>query len=239
MGEDPGRVRVVGSPALDDALSTPPASDRELDSLGLDPGRPFLVIAQHPLSLEPGRGVRDLDETIGAVIASGAQALCVFPNLDAGGRRMIWSLERRPRKRVVVRANLDRRTFLGALRRCAAIVGNSSAGIIECSALKVPAINVGSRQAGRERGANVIDVPARRVEIRRALKKVLTDRKWRRAMRQARSPYGDGRSSARIVEAIKSVKDLESLFWKSAWPRPDGSRPGASGLSKRRSLGVR
>jgi UDP-N-acetylglucosamine 2-epimerase len=91
------------------------------------------------------------------------------------------------------------------LRGADAIIGNSSAGIIEAPALHIPAVNIGGRQEGRERGDNLIDVDYRRDAIRDAIEKALTDRAFREKVSRGGSPYGDGKAARRIVEILRSI----------------------------------
>src|SRR5690606_26747117 len=94
--------------------------------------------------------------------------------------------------------------FLSLLAGARAIVGNSSAGLIEAAVLKVPCVNIGPRQAGREKPANVVDCDYGEQNARRALKRAL-----RLDLRRMRHPYGDGRAGERIANRLATI-DLDA-----------------------------
>ena len=122
--------------------------------------------------------------------------LALDPNHDPGREGIVAALEARPHLRRV--AHLDRPAFIGLLRRARMIVGNSSAGLIECAALPVRCIDVGPRQGGRERPPHAIHVPDYAPSaIRRAL-----DRGRIEPVLPFRHPYGDGRAGPRIAELL-------------------------------------
>ena len=95
-----------------------------------------------------------------------------------------------------------------------AIVGNSSSALIEAPSFGLPAINVGSRQKGRERAQNVIDVPYSRIEIRDAINKALHDNEFREKVKLSGSPYGDGHASERIVKILLDINITPELLKK-------------------------
>jgi UDP-N-acetylglucosamine 2-epimerase len=99
------------------------------------------------------------------------------------------------------------------LREAAAVVGNSSSGLIETPAFGLPTVNIGDRQAGRTRGANVIDVPPVADAIRAGLRRAL-DPAFRAGLAGMKNPYGDGHAAERIVEVLKSVALDERLVAK-------------------------
>jgi UDP-N-acetylglucosamine 2-epimerase len=96
----------------------------------------------------------------------------------------------------------------------AAMVGNSSSGIIEAPSFALPVVNVGSRQAGRVRAANVIDVGYERAEIAQAIGRAMTP-EFRGSLHGLDNPYGDGRAAERIVTRLKSVALDERLICKA------------------------
>jgi UDP-N-acetylglucosamine 2-epimerase len=94
-----------------------------------------------------------------------------------------------------------------------ALVGNSSSGIIESTSLEVPAINIGIRQRGREHAANVIDVPAERAAIQRAIRRALSS-KFRQNIRGLKNPYGEGRASEIVPRVLTKAPLGEKLLFK-------------------------
>ncbi len=207
MGEDPSRVYVVGAPGLDQVLH---AAVTEPDILakkyGLDRKKPILLIVQHPVTLESERSGEQMRETMEAVLSLDSQNVIVYPNADAGGRKMIDVINEYahyPQMRIF--PNLPHDDFLGLMRISSALIGNSSSGIIEAPSFNLPVINIGTRQQGRERGANVIDVPYDRHEITAAAQRALFDKDFKAAVNSGKNPYGDGHSGNRIARILGEI----------------------------------
>jgi GDP/UDP-N,N'-diacetylbacillosamine 2-epimerase (hydrolysing) len=202
MGEEDWRVLVTGSPALDDLAelaSADAAPVRRL--LGLPEDGPYLLVLQHPQTRGGRDAAADMDATLRATAASGLPRVAILPNADAGSRAMIARLEAEPGIRSV--PSLPRPEFAVLLANAAALVGNSSAGLTEASLLRVPAVNVGTRQAGRLRGDNVVDAPPDADAILRAIQRVLQPAF--RAGLTAASPHGSGGAAEAIVRALATV----------------------------------
>ncbi len=194
LGERPEDVLVVGSPAIDGLRDLPMMSAREFDELGA----PEAIVLLHPIGRSDEDERRAAAATLQAV--SGLRTLALAPNHDPG-RNGVMAAIRDAGVRLL--DHLERAQFVGLLRRLAdrggALVGNSSAGLIEAAALSpaVPVVNVGDRQAGRERAGNVTDAPEDAGAIREAL------RRAREAPRGAAAhPYGTGRTGERVASAL-------------------------------------
>lgn len=198
MGEREDSIHLVGSPAIDDLASFAPFADARLSALDLDPARPFAVVLHHPSGLSDAIEYATMTAIIAAIDGSAFRSNVTYlaPNHDPGRAAVLRALGGRPWT-----AHLPRAEFIGLLRRAAVLVGNSSAGLIEAAALGLPAINIGPRQAGRERAGNVIDVAdATSESIAAAI---------RDAARRPRStvhPYGDGRAGERIAEILAVLR---------------------------------
>ncbi len=184
MGEDPDRVHVVGSPALDDLASFPALDDDAYEQLG----RPDIVLLLHPAGATAEQEQKLAERVLAACRAEG-RVLALHPNHDPGRHGILAAIEAAALPHV---AHLPRARFVGLLRRTGAIVGNSSAALIECAALGVPAVNVGPRQDGRERADNVIDVPdVEEADVRHAVRAALA-----RPQSPVRHPYGVASTNA-------------------------------------------
>ena len=99
-----------------------------------------------------------------------------------------------------IHRNLNRAQFLGLLRHAAVLVGNSSSGIIEAASFGTPVVDIGPRQAGRERSPNVTNVPFRPAAIRMALQLVWNSGRPRRC--RAANVYGGDGAGRRIAHAL-------------------------------------
>lgn len=217
MGEDEWRVHVVGSPALDVILNEPLIPAEQLtEKFGLDLSRPLILLVQHPLTTEVENAAGQMRETLRAIIEVGYPAIVVYPNSDAGGRRMIEVIKEYEKKYPFIKAlkSLPRREYLSLMKVASVLVGNSSSGIIDAPSLGLPAVNIGTRQEGRERGRNVIDVGHSKQEIIEAIKRALTDKEFLDEVKRCENPYGDGKASQRITEILSKVGTTPELIRK-------------------------
>ena len=212
LGEVATAVHVTGCPSID--LAGEVLADPALDfdpaeryggvggAIDLDAG--YLVVMQHPVTTEYEESRSQTWETLHAARDSGLQVLWFWPNVDAGADCTSNAIrtfreQERPRGFHFFK-NMAPEDFLRLLVNSRGLVGNSSVGIRECSFLGVPVVNIGSRQRGRERGANVVDVGYGRTEIALAI-----------AEQAARGPlkpdtvYGDGRSGQRVAEVLATA----------------------------------
>lgn len=214
MGEREDRVINTGCPSIDLAKSSltlpePDLSDivKRYGGVGADLNRDedYIVVMQHPVTSEHEAALDQIHQTISAVHESGMQALWFWPNPDAGSdgtsRGIRRFREHSPDNRIHFFKNMEPEVFLTVLRRARCIVGNSSVAIRECAFLGVPAVNIGSRQAKRQRGRNVIDTPHEGAQILYAIQTHL-----RRSDRFDEDHiYGAGDAGEQIADAIRQM----------------------------------
>jgi UDP-N-acetylglucosamine 2-epimerase (non-hydrolysing)/GDP/UDP-N,N'-diacetylbacillosamine 2-epimerase (hydrolysing) len=213
MGEEPWRVFNVGYPGLDLVAAGEYASPQEVyQRFGLDPQRPVLLFTQHSVSTEFDRAAEQVRPALAALEEAGrrwdCQVLITFPNDDAGGRRILSEIERLSRRNlpfVQVHHSVGRYYYYGILNVAKACLGNSSSGIKETPAFHCPCINIGSRQRGRLRGQNVIDVDYDTSEIVSAIERCLNDHEFRRKVLAASNPYGAGNAGPRIADTLATI----------------------------------
>lgn len=214
MGEYKDRVYVTGCPSIDIAAEVDKDSRLDFDpfekyggvggEMNLQDG--YVVVMQHPVTTEHEQAKRHVKETLHAVTGIGLPALWFWPNPDAGsdgtsrGIRSFREKNRDVTKSLHFFKNMSPTDFLKLLCNASCLVGNSSVGIRECSFLQVPVVNVGSRQSGRDRGANVIDVDYERTAIRAAIE---TQLKSGRPTRD--TIYGDGMAGPRIAKLLAEI----------------------------------
>lgn len=192
MGEEEGRIVVAGSPALDGLDAMPPLDDARYRALG----EPEIVVLVHPTGRANEEEARCTAMLLDACRSRG-RVLCLEPNFDPG-RDGICDAIRASGLPCV--AHLPRQEWIGLLRRIRVLVGNSSAGLLEAAALRLWTVNVGPRQAGRERARNVIDVPRWTPET--ILEGI--DRALASSLPLAGHPFGDGQSGPRVAAALAS-----------------------------------
>jgi UDP-hydrolysing UDP-N-acetyl-D-glucosamine 2-epimerase len=209
LGERPEHVHLVGCPRID-LVAEIVAQDgggigAEVFAEGVGPSfsldHPFLLVSQHPVTTEYGAGEDQIFETLEAATATALPAIVLWPNADAGSEDVArgmrkWREQGRAGHMHFFK-NLPIDVYVRLMRRAACLVGNSSSGIREGAYIGTAVVNVGTRQAGRERGHNVIDVAPDRDEIRLAIEKQISNGPY------GMDPiYGDGRAGERIAAIL-------------------------------------
>jgi UDP-hydrolysing UDP-N-acetyl-D-glucosamine 2-epimerase len=215
LGEEPWRVFTVGLPALDMIAAGMFAPPHEmLSGLGLNLDQPIVLFGQHSVTTEFAHAraqIRPSLEALRILAKDGYQVVVTFPNNDAGGQQIVEELDSlRGVEGVQIHKSLGRRRFHGLLNVMGrfgrgALVGNSSAGIKETPAFGCPVVNIGTRQQGRLRGSNVLDVGYDATAITRAIRRCVSDDGYRALCRTAANPYGAGDAGPRIVEVLATI----------------------------------
>lgn len=219
MGEDPSRIFIVGSPSIESILSIKYASKEEtFNKFQLDPQKNLILFVLHPLSTNPENAYNEMIVALESIIELSDQIVAIYPNVDPGSKSMIevlHSYELKYPKKIKTYLNLPYEDYLHLLKYCDVLVGNSSSGIIEAPSFHTPVINMGTRQNGRERAGNVIDVTFDQKEISNALLKALFDKGFIDSVKQCVSPYGEGKTSEIICSVLRDIRIDNSLLAKS------------------------
>lgn len=209
LGEDPAMVFNTGCPSIDLAadIARSPALDFDpLQKYGgvgrsVDLSRGYIVVMQHPVTSEYAQSRTQIEATLQAAARCGLPVLWFWPNVDAGSDGTSSGIrafrERNPDAPFHFFKNMAPHDFLRLLVNSRCLVGNSSVGIRECAFLGVPVVNIGSRQAGRERGRNTIDVGHDPAQILAAIERQAAHGPY------ASDPiYGDGRAGQKIADVL-------------------------------------
>jgi UDP-hydrolysing UDP-N-acetyl-D-glucosamine 2-epimerase len=216
MGEEPWRVSVSGAPTLDNLQTMRIPGCAEIgDRIGMDLAAGPLLVTFHPATLEYDLASAQMADLLAVLHASQLPVVFTMPNADTGGRVLRERIGEFVAKHPIARAveSLGTEHYFGLMRLARAMVGNSSSGIIEAPSFGLPVVNIGSRQRGRTRGANVIDVGVSQEEIARGLEHAL-DPVFREGLRGCPNPYGDGHAAERIVSRLASVHLGSDLITK-------------------------
>ena len=206
MGEEPWRVHRSGAPSLDHLrLSSLLTPDAMTSTLGLQVSRPTVLVSYHPVTIARDT-LHEADALFEALESVPDQIVFCYPNADAGSRALIERTRAFTACRGDVRVfvNLPAPTYWSLLRHSSVLVGNSSSGIMETPAFALPTVNVGMRQQGRERAANVLDAEPNAPAILAALARARSEA-FRASLEGMTNPYGDGHASDRIVEVLTGV----------------------------------
>ena len=211
MGEDPRTVHLTGCPAMDvvagSDLSLPPDLFQRYAGVGanIDPKKPYLVVLQHPVTTEYGKGFAQIGQTLEAISRIGMQAAWLWPNVDAGsddiskGLRMFR--EHHNPDFLHFYRNFSPEDYARLIYNCACLVGNSSSGLREGAFMGVPCVNIGTRQQGRERADNVTDADYDAGDIENAVRKQLKHGKYAPS-----AMFGDGTAGKRIADILATAK---------------------------------
>ncbi|MFK7961073.1 MAG: UDP-N-acetylglucosamine 2-epimerase [Phycisphaerales bacterium] len=233
MGEAAWRIHRTGAGSLDHLahpLAPSPAHAAMSATADGQDSAPYAVVAYHPVTLDetPDAGIDALLAAIEASIESrGIGVAICHSNADAGGRRIVATIRRwldrraidRPPARLFV--NLEPADYWGLLSGASLMVGNSSSGIMESPSLGLPAVDVGPRQAGRERAGNILHAAPDAAAMADAITRALTP-EFREVASAAVNPYGDGRAGPRIAEQLATIPIGTRVLRKPAIPAPEG-----------------
>lgn len=216
MGEDEWRVHTVGSPALDVILNLPLLSSEAIEEkFGLDLSRPLVLALQHPVTTQVKEAAGQMRVTLEAIAEMGYPTILIYPNSDAGGRSMIGEIKKYESHSFInTFKSLPRSEYLSLMNVASVMVGNSSSALIDAPSFGLPAVNIGIRQSGRERGMNVIDVGHNKRDIMKAMQKALTDQEFSSELSTCENPYGDGKAGPRIAEVLSKLRITPQLLQK-------------------------
>lgn len=214
MGESRQNVHNVGSTGLDRIRRMERMQRRSVfDAIGLKPRERNLLVTFHPATLDKQASVDQLDELLAALDTLGDDKGLVLtgPNADTEGRTMTQRIVAfaESRDNAAFCVSLGHHLYLNALAQVDAVIGNSSSGLYEAPSFGIPTVNIGDRQKGRLSAASVIDCAPERAAIVEALA-----RAFELDCSDVVNPYGDGESSARIVEVLKGIDDPTALIRK-------------------------
>jgi len=216
MGEEDWRVYKVGSPGLDEVLNAElAASDVIAKKYSLDLSKPLILLIQHSVTTQVDEAPRQMRTTLEVIKELNLPTIQIYPNSDAGGRSIIEVIKEYEKYHFIKSfKSLPRFEYLSLMKIASVIVGNSSSAYIEAPSFGLPAVEVGIRQVGREKGKNVIEVGHDKAEIMRAIKKALTDQEFLSEVKNCENPYGDGKSSPRIVKILCDIEITPELIRK-------------------------
>lgn len=214
LGEEPFRVHNVGAPQLDELCEGLLSDAADLNRrYGIDVSEPYLLVVQHPVTEEMDRAEEQVSVLAQALKRFNMRKIWILPNNDAGSEAVRRVLLRERRLDTHIYENLTRKGYLGLLKNCRAIVGNSSSGLLEAPTFRVPAVNLGRRQADRVQGINVVNAPFETDACVAAIEKALSPA-FADGLLECVNPYGDGRSAERIIHILQNTSIDDRLLAK-------------------------
>lgn len=210
LGESPERVKNVGAIGLDHLNRGSFMTISELsESLNFDLTSPYFVVTYHPVTLGDESPEGSFQALLDALDEyPDHQIILTYPNADDGGRRIIPMLEAYAAKqpsRVLAIPSLGQIRYLSSVKHAAAVIGNSSSGIIEVPAFDVPTVNIGSRQKGRLAAKSVLNCEPSLASITEAISDAV-ERNYKLDGETIINPYGQGNTSGQVIEMLKSLR---------------------------------
>lgn len=212
MGEDPSSVFITGCPSIDLAARIMEEEKEDFNPFDhyrgvghtFDLSKDYLVVIQHPVTTEYQESLHQIQETLSAVEALAYPTFWFWPNVDAGSDRISKGIrhfrETHDATYFYFFKNIAPEDFLRLITGARCLIGNSSVGIRESSYLGVPVVNIGNRQAHRDRGENVVDVAYDREAIRKGVQTQLSNGPYPQS-----TLYGDGNAGERIAKLLPEV----------------------------------
>ena len=207
MGEEEVRVHMTGCPAIDLIadldLALPPDLFTSNKGVGatLDPSQPYLVVLQHPVTTEFGQGFGQVQETLAAVLALDMQTAWLWPNVDAGSDDVSKGLrmhrEINGDGKLHFYRNFTPEDYARLIANAACLIGNSSSGLREGAFLGTPTVDVGTRQARREHGENVVHAGYDRAEVETKARQQIAHGRYSKS-----ALFGDGSAGRQIADVL-------------------------------------
>ena len=207
MGEEKSKIHIVGCPSIEALFKEKLLSKNFLQNkFGLDFKKKFIIVIQHSVTTELYNTKKQIKNTIDAIKKSKIQTLFICPNNDAGSTIILNEIKKS--KNIFYTPTLTLSEYRSLLERCFALVGNSSSGIHEASSFYKPVINIGSRQNGRLRSKNIIDVNYNKNQILKFIKKLENINFYKKMTINLKNPYSKPNTSSKILRVLKNL-DLD------------------------------
>lgn len=225
MGEDPWRVQVSGAPALDNLSQIQLLSPAELaERIGLPLAPAPLLVTFHPVTQEFGQTGAQVQALLAALAGAEQPVVFTYPNTDTNSHQIVEAIDEfvTSHPAAVGVRHLGTQAYFSLMSHAAAMVGNSSSGIVEAASFGLPVVNVGSRQGGRIRGRNVIDVEPDAGQILAGIRRALSPT-FRAQLAGLTNPYGDGQAAQRIVAGLRAAPPAPVLLRKRFYDLPVAS----------------
>ncbi len=220
MGEAPERVFNVGATGVENISSMPLMSKEELaKSIGFELNTPYAIVTFHPVTLEKNTAVKQFDELLSALDATkGMNYVFTKANADANGRAINKRIDEycEDSDNAIAFTSMGVLRYLSAMKYCEMVIGNSSSGIVETPSFKKPTINIGDRQKGRICAKSVICCEPEKHTILQSIARVRSQ-KFLDEIAKQKSPYGDGKTSEKILATIKDFLDNDRINLKKSF----------------------
>jgi UDP-hydrolysing UDP-N-acetyl-D-glucosamine 2-epimerase len=203
MGENSKYIFTVGNTSLDGIKNIKKIQKSKLEKIyRIDLSKKFIIILQHTVTSEINSVEKNFLKTIEVIKEINIPSIVILGNSDAGSKKIVKLLKNSQIKEY---SNVPYVDYINLLQHSAALIGNSSSGIIEAPFLHIPTINIGTRQEGRLRSESVIDVEYNKNKIKNAILNIISDKKFLKKIKKQKQLYGTGNSSKKIVKILEEL----------------------------------
>lgn len=217
LGEEPWRICMCGSPGIDNCKRLSSVDPQYIaKKFNLDLNLPVVLFTQHSVTTEFNEADIQTEHSLESLKDLGYQTIISYPNLDPGGEKIIDLLtDYKITPNFQIHENLGYKNYLGLMKVCSVVVGNTSSGILETPYFKKPFVNIGTRQKGRQLSTNVINVGYNKYEISEAIEKAIHDKDfYRQNVENCINPYGDGHAGEKIALYLSEIELSKTLLQK-------------------------
>lgn len=203
MGENKNHIFVVGNTALDNIKSIEPISKSILSKkYNIDFSKKYIIVILHTVTSEIEQNILHLKKLIQVISELNLQSLWIYGNSDAGSKKIITFLKQSKLNQI---NSIPHDDYINLLKFSSGLVGNSSSGIIEAPFLKIPTLNIGTRQNNRLHSYSVIDSNFDKKNLKKAMQKILYDKNFQKNIRKQKNHYGNGNSAKKIVKILENL----------------------------------
>ncbi|MNJ41278.1 UDP-N,N'-diacetylbacillosamine 2-epimerase (hydrolyzing) [compost metagenome] len=215
LGEDPWRIHVVGAPRIETILNaTLPSLESTKLNYSLNFIGSYILFIYHPVTTER-QNIYKLKQLFEVLIATKMSIVCVMPNSDAGAEDILELYHQfSGHQGIFMVKSFEQLDYLTMLKHATILVGNSSSGIIEAASYRIPVINIGTRQWGRERSANIIDIDENGDQLSNAIKYVLSD-DFQEDLKVITNVYEKSGTSSATIQILKELVFSKQLIQKT------------------------
>jgi UDP-hydrolysing UDP-N-acetyl-D-glucosamine 2-epimerase len=206
IGENKRYVFPVGNPGIPMKYGITDKKMKEAaKKYKLDITKPMLLVIQHPVTTQVQKATSQMKETMEALMQLKMQAIVIYPNSDAGSKDMIKVIHAYEDIQFIqIHKNINRDDFQDLMALSSVLVGNSSCALLEAPSFNLPAVNIGTRQEGREHSSNIINVAHNKNEIIKAIKTAMTP-SFRNKVVKSQSPYAKENPEDAIIKILKEL----------------------------------
>jgi len=214
MGEQSFRVFNTGAPQLDEfSMYKYYSRDDLYKKFNLNCNDSYCLLVQHSITEESGKSKEQMTTVLNVLISLNIQIVLIYPNNDAGSIGILDAIDSVNYHNMHVQRNVDRESYANLMKHASFMIGNSSSALLEAPTFCLPAINIGRRQNGRLQAKNVINVEFNESCIKEAILEASSE-DFKMNVKNVSNPYGDGKSSSRIVDILLNLEINSELLNK-------------------------